>query len=512
MDIIDATLDEQLFHDTFGAESWASWRVALAAIFALACPEGEALDLYRSCTGRTSWPARAAREVWALIGRRGGKSRIAALVAVWLACFRTYRLAPGERGVVMLIAADRAQARIVLDYVRALLAHPMLAPLVVTDRAESIDLTNNVAIAIGTASYRTIRGRTVIGAVLDEVCFWRSEDAANPDVEVLAALRPAMASVPGALLVGISTPYSRRGVAWRAFSKHYGKDESDTLVWRAPSLVMNPSLAPEVIDAARLEDPQAAAAEWDAEWRSDVEALLDPDIVGRAVITGRVELPPVSGIRYSAFVDPSGGSHDSFTLCIAHRERETCVIDVLRERRPPFNPDSVTQEFAGLCRAYRISKAIGDRYAGAWVRERFQAHQVRYEPAPLSKSDLYAALLGQINSRRVELPDFPKLVSQLCALERRTARGTGRDSIDHPPGQHDDLANALAGAVHLVLGNRPERPILVWKDVFGFSDAPGDDDDNEPREPKHLGVFQDDGFRYGTKQVFGPDGRWRQER
>jgi hypothetical protein len=29
-------------------------------------------------------------------------------------------------------------------------------------------------------------------------------------------------------------------------------------------------------------------------------------------------------------------------------------------------------------------------------------------------------------------------------LERRTARG-GRDSIDHPPGAHDDLANAVAG-------------------------------------------------------------------
>jgi hypothetical protein len=39
-----------------------------------------------------------------------------------------------------------------------------------------------------------------------------------------------------------------------------------------------------------------------------------------------------------------------------------------------------------------------------------------------------------------------KLIRQLCALERRTARG-GRDSVDHPNGQHDDVANAVAAAV-----------------------------------------------------------------
>jgi hypothetical protein len=46
------------------------------------------------------------------------------------------------------------------------------------------------------------------------------------------------------------------------------------------------------------------------------------------------------------------------------------------------------------------------------------------------------------------------LVAQLCSLERRTARG-GRDSIDHPPGGHDDLANAAMGAL-LLTGGKPE--------------------------------------------------------
>jgi len=44
------------------------------------------------------------------------------------------------------------------------------------------------------------------------------------------------------------------------------------------------------------------------------------------------------------------------------------------------------------------------------------------------------------------LLDLPRLAAQLCSLERRTSRG-GRDSIDHPPGGHNDIANAPTGAL-----------------------------------------------------------------
>jgi hypothetical protein len=46
----------------------------------------------------------------------------------------------------------------------------------------------------------------------------------------------------------------------------------------------------------------------------------------------------------------------------------------------------------------------------------------------------------------VELPPDDRLVNQLIGLERRTAR-SGRDSIDHSPGSHDDRANVIAGLV-----------------------------------------------------------------
>ena len=132
------------------------------------------------------------------------------------------------------------------------------------------------------------------------------------------------------------------------------------------------------------------------------------------------------------------------SLAIGHREDDVVVLDAMREIKPPFSPESAVAEFSELLKSYHVSKITGDRYAGDWPRERFREHGVSYEPAQKPKSDLYRDLLPAINSRKLDLLDHPRLLTQLVGLERRTARG-GRDSIDHAPGAHDDLANAVAG-------------------------------------------------------------------
>jgi hypothetical protein len=152
----------------------------------------------------------------------------------------------------------------------------------------------------------------------------------------------------------------------------------------------------------------------------------------------------MQSVRYHAFVDPSGGSADSMSLAIGHREDDVVVLDALREIKPPFSPESAVAEFSQLLKSYHVSQITGDRYAGEWPRERFRDHGISYEPAQKPKSDLYRDLLPAINSRKIDLLEHPRLLTQLVSLERRTARG-GRDSIDHPPNTHDDLANAIAG-------------------------------------------------------------------
>ncbi len=184
-----------------------------------------------------------AGEAWLVVGRRGGKSRIAALVAVWLACFRDYRafLAPGERGTLMVIAADRRQARVVFRYIVGLLEGvELLRPLIQQQTQEAVHLTNRVTIEVHTASFRAVRGYTLVGAVCDEVAYWRSEESANPDVEIINALRPGMATVPEALLLCISSPYARRGALWEVYRTHYGRDGDPVLVWQADTRSIEP--------------------------------------------------------------------------------------------------------------------------------------------------------------------------------------------------------------------------------------------------------------------------------
>jgi hypothetical protein len=225
---------------------------------------------------------------------------------------------------------------------------------------------------------------------------------------------------------------------------------------------MNPTVPQSLIDEAIERDPASAAAEYGAEFRKDVDSFVAREVLDAAVIPGRFEQPPITEVRYIAFVDPSGGSADSMTLAVAHSEHDRYILDAIREHRPPFSPEAVVAEFADLLRTYRIDGVVGDRFGGEWVREQFAQHGLSFKVAERNKSAIYAELLPLLNSGKVELLDNARLMAQLGSLERRTARG-GRDNIDHPPSAHDDIANAVAGAlVELFIPNFSNRGIFEY--------------------------------------------------
>lgn len=448
---LKAFTSDKLFRSYFGdLESWRAWFTLIRAAWGE--PLGaEEFDLFKSLTGRERPPSKRVREFWAIAGRRSGKTRMLAFLATYMSLFVDFKpfLSVGERGVVVLVAPDRKQATVALRYIKGILAaNPVFAQYIVRETSDRVELSNGIDLEVATCSYRTIRGRTLVAALLDEVAFWYSEDSVNPDSEVLGAIKPAMVSIPEALLLVASTPYAQRGILYQAHRDYYGQDTDDVLVVVAPSVVLNPTLDAELIRRELEKDPESASAEYLAVFRRDLESYINREAVQACVVSERYELAPVRDVHYSAFVDPAGGSgKDAMTLAIGHRDRDGIVIvDALREVRPPFSPDDVTKDFATLLRSYRVGQLHGDRYAGEWPRERFRAYGITYEVASRNKNDLYKGLLPVLNAGTVELLDHARLVNQICALERRTARG-GRDSIDHGPGQHDDLANAVAGLV-----------------------------------------------------------------
>lgn len=454
INILDAINDEfaPWFKDR---DSWSAWFVFLRALFALPMND-QHLETYRKHTGRTDPPDEVAKEAWLICGRRAGKSFTLAVVAVFLACFHSYKhyLVPGERGVVLVIARDRDQAKVIFSYIRALLTHvPVLNRMLDgPGTKENINLTNDVSIQVATASFKSVRGRTTVAALIDELAYFPTDEAADPDVELLAAIRPSMLTIPNSMLLVASSPYARRGEVYNTYREHFGKD-GPVLVWKATTREMNPLVPQSEIDAALEKDPARYAAEYLAEFRTDVEALFSREVVEECVAPGVRERPYVSTNRYVAFVDPSGGASDSFTLAIGHKEGDGAVLDAIRERKPPFSPESVVEEFCALMKSYRISRVIGDRYGGEWPRERFLKHGVHYEVSKRPKSDLYQAFVPLVLGKRADLLDHDRLITQLIGLERRTARG-GRDSIDHSPGGHDDIANVVAGALTNLIQGR----------------------------------------------------------
>ena len=336
----------QLMHvllGVFEGETWATWRGILKAAFALELSAAERLTV-AALTKRDVLPTTPVRELWFLVGRRAGKSIIAALLAVWATCCRSYQLAPGEVGVFMVVAADRKQARVIKQYASGLLhAHPALEALIERETTEAIWLTNGLVVEVHTCSYKSLRGYTCIGAAVDEVAFWASDDSVNPDREVLIALRAAMASVPEAMLVALTTTYARRGEAWRMFDRYFAKNDApDVLVVNGPTRAFNPTIRQSLIDTAYEEDSAAAAAEYGGEFRRDIESYLSREALDAVVVSGRSEQLAELGKQYVAFVDPAGGSgRDAMTLAVAHRQDGRSVLDVVREARPPFSPEQV---------------------------------------------------------------------------------------------------------------------------------------------------------------------------
>lgn len=470
--------------DMMGADSWAGWRVLLLAIMGEPLTDDERV-VFRTLTDREREPDKPVREFTGVIGRRGGKSRAMGTLAAFLAGCVDHRgvLAPGQRGRLPIIAASKDQVDEVLAYVvGAFEQSTALRPLVGNTVERTLSLKSKIDIQVRALSFRNLRGATNIGVICDEQAYWRSDESANPDDEIVAALKPSLATTKGPL-IQISSPYAKRGTLYRSFVRDFGPEgRPSRLVAKASTTTLNPAIDPDFLADAYSDDPVAAASEYGCDWRSDISAFISADVVDAAVVQNRTEIPPASGEHYVAFVDVAGGTGgDSYTAAVAHsrpmagsRER-VAVVDLLFEVKPPFSPDDVTETLCEILKRYGIRSVTGDAYGGAWPRERFETRGFKYEVAskqnvaslldsgesntgPLFASEIYKTFLALVNGGRVELLDHRKTITQLLTLERHTTP-SGKDSITHPKGGHDDCINAVAGAC--VLAAPARQPLVI---------------------------------------------------
>jgi len=439
IDLDEILRDKSKFGKIFKhIDQWKAWIAFLKAFYGLAMTEEE-WAIFKECTGRNIVPDGGFDTAVLICGRRSGKSFISSFCAALTAL--TYQPdSPGDIPQVFIVGENKQAGKVNLAYVEAFC--DCIEGAITKRNKESIELSNGVEIRTQTCSFRSSRGYHLIFLAAEEMAQWRDENSAQPDIEVMRALDPALE--PGAKTLITSTPFARRGLLYSLYRENFGR-ENDTLVWQAPTLRMRPDYSERKIRKALEKDPVGANTEYNARWRDDITTWLSEEIIGRA--TGEYAMLPYQpGIRYFVAVDVSGGRADSYCLTIAHNDSGIAVVDVLEERRSPLDPLAVTKEFAQIVKGYNVGKVLGDRYAGEFASKAWVNEGIYYETAWIDKSEAFLQFAAVMSMGKALLPKNEVLTRQLISLERK-ALASGKEQVDHPTGLHDDLANSTALAV-----------------------------------------------------------------
>lgn len=454
-------------------------RTALKAVYGLPLTYNE-LDMFKRITGLTRYRAAIEwDEASFILGRRSGKSdQIASSIALYEGCCRKHKFTTGQTGVVMVVASEKKrQAKIVFKYIEGKLKKsPILRKMIVNITQEIITLNNGVELQVYPCNIGRVRGVSLICFIADEVAHWKVEGK-DVDVDVLDSVRPGL-DFDYSKIVKISTPYMQRGEIYQDYKDFYGKINDDVIVFQGDTKLFNPAYSEKKLAKLKKRKPLTYRTEHLAFFRTDLSAMYDPAIIDKAINYGRpLEISEVKGIEYKAFTDcAGGGGKDSYSIAIGHLEHEKVIVDVVRSRKPKFNPDEVTSGYCDLVKDYRINKVYGDKFSGDWASNSWAKHDINYERSEKTKSELYLEAESPFNTERVDLPDKELAITQLKNLIRKTRSG-GKDSVDTDSGQPEDEANAIAGVIWLLTGGEESKaavgiPSVSTADIWGLDSGP----------------------------------------
>lgn len=424
---------------------------------------------------RTEYTPETYKEGWFICGRRAGKSdALASTIVAYEAALGGHEqhVRKGQPAYCFQIAQDLRMARYSLNFIRATLeSSPLLKKLIKQITADRIDLNTGLTIAVVPPTLKAVRGYANPVAVLDEVGVWyQDSEAANPDYEILRAVKPAQMQFPNRMLVGISSPWNKAGLLYQYYEagtngEHANEAEKESfkncLVWHAPSAMMrsdqhrgNDRIPREWFAAEQSKDPRAFERECMAVFQDSISGFLSSELLRLCVDKGVAERPPAPRNFYVAAMDPAF-RRDAFALVIAHADQSgSVIIDLVRrwlpEKNRPINPQNVLEEIATILKPYRIQIVTSDQYHAESLGQLALSHGFTIESfsfTGINKGSVYANLQAMVNQQRIVLLDHPEALKELRSLERRLTK-TGVIQISAPVGQYDDIASALALAVH----------------------------------------------------------------
>ena len=388
----------------------------------------------------TSFYERHVRQLVLRVGRRGGKSSSLCRIAVLEALFGEHEIPPGDVGVVAIVSVSMREATERLRTIRAILdAFDIGYDKKVTSE---IRLTGKpVVFRIFAATQGAVSGFTAICIICDEVSKWMNEDTgANPAAEVLAAIRPTMATMPNAKIFLSSSPLGMADAHAEAFAVGA---TSFQLVAHAPTWIANPTVTED--ETHRLEpDERIWKREYAAIPQYAVLGAFDPEDIARAFL---VRDPGLAG--HNVLVnDVSSGKKDSWTWGVCRWEtpetgdpfvRFTLVDGIHGAFWKTEHGPEVVAKIAAVAKANDALTVHGDQREEFMVTGAFNENGLGYFPHPwtaTSKPEAVQVVRRWLREGTLVLSPHEPMRKEMLAFEERVtpaggitfgARGTGHD-------------------------------------------------------------------------------------
>lgn len=391
--------------------------------------------------------------VWAL-GRRCGKTTMAALVAVWDCLFRPHvqeRVRPGERRYAMCVATNREQARLLVRAAKSIVENsPLLADLVEQATEDEVAFVNGTALRAFPCSSRGGRGWPISTLVMDEAAHFLTEtDGYQTAERVWEALAPSTAQFGAdARVIVSSTPYGTDGLFASLFEQAESGELPDARAHRLATGDVNPTIDLGYLASEERRNPGSFRAEYLAEFTSSGDAYLDFE---RFEIAPRGALPPDAGTGWIVGIDPAF-SRDPFGVAVVGRSREhdsRLVLGYADAFRPHGDFSGPVDAVADVCRRYD-ARAVTDQFAAVAVVERLEGQGVSVRAEHISaptKTAAFSELRARLYDGTLELYEHPDLVAELRRLRTRFTAGQAAVTNPRVGGSHGDIAQALALAV-----------------------------------------------------------------
>lgn len=441
---------------------------------------GEEREAARTLFGAIDHIPPGCRQTCVVIcGRASGKTYLSSLRLLHLSLFGDLsRLAPGELAFGVLCAPDLKLARQALRFVAGAVREASeLAGLVVSDSADALMLQRpdgrTVSIECLAASARgsSVRGRSLIGAVLDESCFFRDADYAVNDADIYTALVPRI--LTGGQVILASSPWAEGvGITAQLYAANYGSPATALAIHAPTATLRDDDRTREQIARERLRDPENARREFDAEFLpAGTDCWFDPRGIDQCVMPDMpLVLPPLRGGLCAAGADFAFRSDSSAIAVVRQMGRGVELAETL-ELRPsksaPLVPSAVADQFVALARKHGARAIVADGWSHDAMAEHVRNRGMRLVEAPAGatgKIESYTIARTYLHERRIRMPKNERLIQQLRAVTFKPLAGGGVQISSPRTGSgHGDLASAFVLAVHqLAHGQRRSRAQQPW--------------------------------------------------